>query len=789
MAFYIKNIDTVNVDIGDVGISLIPNEQYDLSQDEADVIAKSTDLPAAITGGSIAVLDPLDDVTQLSTSDALEAVSVMNDTHWRIKGGYIDQLGDVNTTGRSDGQFLYFNNSSSNFEPATISNGSGISVNLAAGVLTITNTDPNTDQNLFDTVNADTGTSTANSTNDSFNILGGTGISTAIVGDSVTITNTSPHIDQNLWETIAGDTGSTAADSATDTIAIVGGSGISTAIIGDTLTITNTLPGSSQNVFDKFTDGTNTATADTTTDTFTFTAGTGVTLLINETLDSLTITNTDPNVDQNLWETIAGDTGSTAATSTTDTFNVVGGTGISTAVVGDTLTINATGGTSDELVKISANDTTAGYLNGKLVAGSGITLTENNDGGNETLTITSTGTAPNLWATFTADSGSTTADTTADTLTVVGGTGISTSITGDNLTITNDSPNVDQNLYETFTGDTGSTTANTSTDTLNIAGGTSITTSVTGDTVTINNDAPNVDQNIWETITADTGSTTANTTTDTLNVVGGTGITTSITGDTLTISSGNSFGIVTGDTGTANSDTPNDTISIVGGNKITTTAGDTPDTLTIDWTSLSINELTDVDNAGSPQPTNNATLKFNTTTGNWEPQPSQPAPPSGSEASVQLKWGPINSASGTSSIPKDSTTPLITEGFEIWNRNMTLQEPLSNVRIATNVTFSSSNSSLELVFAVFRDSTCIGTVVNSTSNKSSGFAISFELYDTPNPDPGGSPMYTYNYSCRVGRTGSGTWYINSIHNNTPITYFGGTLTSNSYSIEEMGIIE
>ncbi|KKK82660.1 hypothetical protein LCGC14_2801170, partial [marine sediment metagenome] len=41
----------------------------------------------------------------------------------------------------------------------------------------------------------------------------------------------------------------------------------------------------------------------------------------------------------------------------------------------------------------------------------------------------------NLWATFNADTGTTTADTTTDTLTVSGGTGISTSITGDTLTI------------------------------------------------------------------------------------------------------------------------------------------------------------------------------------------------------------------------------------------------------------------------------------------------------------------------------------------------------------------
>jgi len=41
--------------------------------------------------------------------------------------------------------------------------------------------------------------------------------------------------------------------------------------------------------------------------------------------------------------------------------------------------------------KVSSNDTTAGYLNGKLVAGTNVTFTENNNGGNETLTIAAAG--------------------------------------------------------------------------------------------------------------------------------------------------------------------------------------------------------------------------------------------------------------------------------------------------------------------------------------------------------------------------------------------------------------
>ena len=49
------------------------------------------------------------------------------------------------------------------------------------------------------------------------------------------------------------------------------------------------------------------------------------------------------------------------------------------------------GAATDEKAKVSDNDTTAGFLNGKLVAGTNVTLTENNNGGDETLTISAAG--------------------------------------------------------------------------------------------------------------------------------------------------------------------------------------------------------------------------------------------------------------------------------------------------------------------------------------------------------------------------------------------------------------
>lgn len=72
--------------------------------------------------------------------------------------------------------------------------------------------------------------------------------------------------------------------------------------------------------------------------------------------------------------------------------SVVAGTGISVDNTNpDNPIVTNTSLNTDEVAKVSSNDTTAGYLNGKLVAGTNITLTENNNGGNETLTIAAAG--------------------------------------------------------------------------------------------------------------------------------------------------------------------------------------------------------------------------------------------------------------------------------------------------------------------------------------------------------------------------------------------------------------
>lgn len=190
-------------------------------------------------------------------------------------------LSDVDTTvngGPSDGQVLKWVASTSKWSPAndeTTSGGGGGST-----------------QNLFETINADTGTTTASAATDTLIFAGGTNIATSITGDTVTIAMTGAlgDPDQNLFSTIGSDAGNKTAASTTATINLLGGTGVSTAVSGDNLTITNDAP----------------------------------------------------NIVQNVLQTATADTGSYTAAASDSTLTVSGGSNISTSITGSTLTINST---------------------------------------------------------------------------------------------------------------------------------------------------------------------------------------------------------------------------------------------------------------------------------------------------------------------------------------------------------------------------------------------------------------------------------------------------------------
>ena len=96
-----------------------------------------------------------------------------------------------------------------------------------------------------------------------------------------------------------------------------------------------------------------------------------------------------------------------------------------------------------------------------------------------------TGSTQNLWHTISSDSGTTTPNSTTDTLTIAGGTGIATAVSGDTLTITG-SATTYQFLTVAVDGQSD-VVAESATDTLTLVAGTNITitTDASADSVTI----------------------------------------------------------------------------------------------------------------------------------------------------------------------------------------------------------------------------------------------------------------------------------------------------------------
>jgi len=191
-------------------------------------------------------------------------------------------------------------------------------------------------QDLWHTINADGPSSTTpNTTTDSLTIAGGSGITTAIVGDTLTITNNNPAgaSDQNLWHTIEADSTSTSPNSTTDTFKIAGGTGITTAISGDVLTITNgaSTGAPDQDLYKTFAvAGQTSQTANTATDTMTLVAGSGMTL--TTATDAITFASTAANAFVKIKVTHSGTTPHAAqadlVASANDNLYLVGGTNV-----------------------------------------------------------------------------------------------------------------------------------------------------------------------------------------------------------------------------------------------------------------------------------------------------------------------------------------------------------------------------------------------------------------------------------------------------------------------------
>jgi plastocyanin len=163
--------------------------------------------------------------TDADTLDGFDSSYFTNFDNLNNKPSIPASLVDLSIIDGSSGQVLSANG-----------NGTFTFITPAAGGL----------QNIFQTVDGDSGTTTANSQTDTLTVAGGTNITTSVVGDTLTINYSgdalSGEANQNAFSNVQSDAGLAAADSKTDTLTIAGGTNITTSVSGDTVTINGTVP-------------------------------------------------------------------------------------------------------------------------------------------------------------------------------------------------------------------------------------------------------------------------------------------------------------------------------------------------------------------------------------------------------------------------------------------------------------------------------------------------------------------------------------------------------------------
>jgi len=139
---------------------------------------------------------------------------------------------------------------------------------------------------------------------------------------------------------------------------------------------------------------------------------------------------------------------------------------------------------------------------------------------------------------------------------------------------------------------------------------------------------------------------------------------------------------------------------------------------------------------------------------------------------LQMVTGTIAAATGTSTIPLDNTTPLVTEGTQIWTQAFTPLSATSRIVISFALSHSNSSNANTNILAIFAGSTNIcSTAERGAANNGVASLAMHESYS-----PGSTAAITF--SARFGGT-AGTWYVNQ----TNAATLGGAMVS-AYTITE-----
>lgn len=353
--------------------------------------------------------------------------------------------------------------------------------------------------NIFQTFGADTGLASPIVGLDTLNIVGGSNVTTSVSGRNIIINSSGGGLTQNVFDTFAADEGSTSAASINDTLNILGGTNIATTIASDTDNVTiNMSPFSIDFLTDvdtttsapvtgnvlkwdggKWAPGVDATTGGAGTDADTLDGFDGSYYLdynnLNNTPAILTLSSLSIGV-----ENSASGNGAITYNNVTGEFKYTPPTAAGIGAIGA------------ELNDLSAAVVWANVPDANITASSvtqhqaSLSITESQISDLQSYITDYTVVATDL-NTISIDALSdvdttTTTPNTNDVLQWNGTNWVPAVVSGGG----GGSGDPDQNLWQDISGDSGTVTANTTTDTLTIEGGTNITTSAANDTITIN---------------------------------------------------------------------------------------------------------------------------------------------------------------------------------------------------------------------------------------------------------------------------------------------------------------
>lgn len=121
-----------------------------------------------------------------------------------------------------------------------------------------------------------------------------------------------------------------------------------------------------------------------------------------------------------------------------------------------------------------------------------------------------------------------------------------------------------------------------------------------------------------------------------------------------------------------------------------------------------------------------------------------------------------------------NAVPLISDGIQMWVQTITPKSATGRIEISGSVYVDHSNNNRRIIFAIFRNTTCIGVSVGFVVTSGKGSMLSFATVDTP------GISVPVNYSIRYFDDGTGTSYIAQC----PTPIFGGMLAKSSITVKE-----